>query len=469
MNALPIFLRLEGRPALVVGGGVLAAAKVRLLRAAGAEVTVVAPRLGPELADLAADGAIAHRPRGFVAGDAAGLALVFAATGRPELDGRVAEAARAEGVPANVVDSPALSDFIMPAIVDRDPVVIGISTGGAAPLLARRLRGAIEALLPARLGRLARFAAGFRVAARAAYPEAEAQRRFWQRLFDGPIAAAVLGGDEQAARRAALAEINRPAAGDGGRGIVHIVGAGPGDPDLLTLAALRLLQQADVVVYDRLVGPAILDFARRDAERIYVGKAKGRHAKTQAEINALLAAKAAEGRRVVRLKGGDPFVFGRGGEELGHLRAAGVEVAVVPGITAAAGCAAAAGIPLTHRDHAGAVTFVTGQTGDGAPEADWRALAQAGKAGQTIVVYMGVAAAGRVALRLTAAGLDPATPVAVVENGTLPAQRVATGRLDGLAALLIEHGIEAPALIVIGTVAGFAKATVTPAALAAAS
>ncbi len=464
MNYFPAFLDLNEIPCLVVGGGERAAQKVRLLLKAGAKVTVVAPRAGAEIAGLVGEARLQLVRRGFVAGDVLGRAAVISATGLSEVDARAAEAARDAGVPVNVVDRPDLSSFIVPAIVDRDPVVIGISSGGTSPLLARRVRARIEALLPARLGRLARFAASFRTAVKAVIPDAGARLRFWEGLFDGPVAVDVLSGREAAARERMLALVNRPGAKRTPEGMVHIVGAGPGDPDLLTLKALRLLDQADVVVHDRLIGPDILDYARRDAERIYVGKARGSHARTQDEINALLVDLARAGKRVLRLKGGDPFVFGRGGEELDHLRRHGVRAEAVPGITAATGCAAAVGIPLTHRDHASAVTLVTGHGQNGEPEIDWAALAAAR---QTLVIYMGVSAAGRIAARLIAHGLAPGTPAAVIENGTLDTQKTVTGTLGELAAMIRDNGIEGPAVLVIGDVVAEAGRAALPERLSA--
>ncbi|HEX9770677.1 MAG TPA: siroheme synthase CysG, partial [Kiloniellales bacterium] len=334
-------------------------------------------------------------------------------------------------------------------------VVIGISTGGTAPVLARRIRGAIETLLPSRLGRLARFAESFRSAVAAFISDGRARRDFWDGFFDGPVARAVLAGDERAAREAMLSFVNRRGSPGASEGSVAIVGAGPGDPDLLTLKALAALQSADVVVYDRLVGPEILDRARRDAERIYVGKAKGDHAAGQAEINALLLDHARAGKRVVRLKGGDPFVFGRGGEEVEFLRGHGIAVELVPGITAATASAAAAGIPLTHRGLASAVTLVTGHGAEGEPEVDWAALAGSH---HTVAIYMGLTTAGRVAERLIAAGRAPGTPVAVVSRATLPDQRIETGRLGELERLVRDRAIEGPALILIGEVVALADA-----------
>ncbi len=447
MDYFPIFLDLKGRPALIVGGGGAAARKLRLLQKAHAIVTVVAQRPVGEIE--AADVRLIRR--GFVAGDVNGQAIVFAASGDDSLDDRVAEAARAAGIPVNVLDRASASTFILPAIVERDPVVVAISSGGCAPVLARRLREAIERLLPARLGALARFADGFRGAVKGLLPDPTGRRRFWERFFDGAVAEAVLAGEEAKAREGMISLVNRRAANDsGGAGIVHLVGAGPGSPDLLTVRAVQVMQRADVVVYDRLVGPQILDQARRDAERVYVGKAAGHHSLPQEDINALLARLAGEGKRVVRLKGGDPFIFGRGGEELEYLRKRGIPVEVVPGITAALGCAASVGLSLTHRDHAQALTLVTAEGRDGEPPIDWSALA---KPNQTLAIYMGVGAAGRIAQRLIASGLSPSTPVAVVENGTLPDQRGVVGRLAGLRSLIRETGITGPAIIFVGEVA----------------
>ena len=450
MAHFPVFFDLSDRAALVVGGGELAARKIRLLRKTGARVTVVAPHVNAEIAGLIADGGVAHRSRGFVAGDVIGHAIVIAASGLEWVDGRVSEAARQAGIPVNAVDRRELSDFIVPAIIDRDPIVVAVSSGGTAPVLARRLRERIEAMLPSRLGDLARFAERFRSTVAAVVPSA-ARRRFWENFFAGPVAGQVLAGSARSAREAMLGLVNAQTRIEAGS--VAIVGAGPGDPDLLTLRALRLLQDADVIVHDRLVGEGVLELARRDAERIFVGKARGNHSLSQDGINALLAARAQAGQRVVRLKGGDPFVFGRGGEEVEHLRARGIAVEVVAGITAATGCAAAAGLPLTHRDMAQSVTFVTAHARDGEPQLDWRALATPR---QTLVVYMGVAVADRLASRLIEHGLSADTPVAVIENGTLPTQRVVTGTLRDLGLLITERGIAGPAALVIGEVARLA-------------
>ncbi len=337
MDYLPIFLDVTGRPAVVVGGGYRAAAKARLLTSAGAKVTVVAPEACEEIATLAAAGTIHHLARRFVADDANGACVIFAASGKTEIDAAVAAAARALGIPVNIVDGlrgAGASTFIMPAIVDRDPVVVAVSSGGQFPGLVREVRTRIEALLPARLGAVARFAQRFRGALRAVIGDEAARRRLWQQVLDGPIARAILGNDDAAAAEAMLALLNGGATQAAAWGVVHLVGAGPGDPDLLTLRALHVLQRADVVVYDRLIGDGVLDLARRDAERVLAGKAPGAPGRGQDAINALMVSAARSGKTVVRLKGGDPFIFGRGGEEANDLRARGIAVEVVPGIAA---------------------------------------------------------------------------------------------------------------------------------------
>lgn len=452
MKFFPAFFDLNGRRVVIAGAGEVASRKARLLESAGAEVEFAAPAFDAAFAaDWAGRAALVRSDP-----DAAvlrGAALVFVAV-EDGADAKAwVEAARAAGVPVNAVDRPALSDFATPSIVDRGDVVVAISTGGDAPVLGRRLRAKIEALLPQRLAALAAFAGAFRAAV-AATMAAPVRRAFWERFFDGPIAAQVLSGDDAGARVAMAATLNHPQAQQT-TGAVHIVGAGPGDPELLTLKALRLLQDADVILYDRLVGEGVLSLARRDALRLYVGKAKADHAVPQEEIEALLIAFAREGKMVVRLKGGDPFIFGRGGEELEAVKAAGVPVFVTPGVTAALGCAAAAGLPLTHRDASQALTFVTGHAkDDGDPDLDWAALA---RFGHTLVVYMGVGRAGAIAQRLLENGRAASTPVAVIENGTRADQRILKGALVELARIVRDGGVSGPAILVIGEVA--AKAT----------
>lgn len=452
MKLFPAFFDLSGRRVVVAGAGEAASRKARLLLDAGARVEFAAPEVGPAFASEW-EGRAAIVRSGPDAGLIRGASLVFVALD-DEADAEAwSAAARAAGVPVNAVDRPALSDFATPSIVDRGDVVVAISTGGAAPVLGRRLREKIEALLPQRLAALADFAASFRGAV-AARISLSARRAFWERFFDGPIAAQILDGDDSGARERMTAALNHPQA-EQTAGAVHIVGAGPGDPDLLTLRALRLLHEADVILYDRLVGEGVLKLARRDALKLFVGKAKANHAVPQEEIEARLIAFAREGKTVVRLKGGDPFIFGRGGEELEAVRAAGVPVFVTPGVTAALGCAAAAGLPLTHRDAAQALTFVTGHAkGEADPDLDWGALA---RLGHTLVVYMGVGKADAIAQRLIEHGRLPSTPAAVIENGTRPDQKVLKGTLIELSRLVRDGGVEGPAILVIGEVA--AKAT----------
>ena len=451
----PAFHELSGRRVVIAGGGELAARKARLVAGEGVELVFVAPAFEQAL-EAEWRGRARFIDREAASEDFAGAALAFVAVEDERAAHRLAAAAcrASPRAPVNVVDRPELSDFYTPSIVERGDVVVGISTGGAAPVLGKHLRAEIESLLPRRLGALVAFAREFRSAVAAKIAPAR-RRAFWERFFDGPVAADVLAGKSARAREAMIELVNRPQADETGEGVVHIVGAGPGDPELLTLRALRILQSADVILYDRLVAPEILELARRDADRLYVGKAKADHAVPQDEIEARMIALAREGRTVVRLKGGDPFVFGRGGEELDAVRAAGVAVHVTPGITAATGCAASAGMALTHRDYAQAVTFVTGHAkGEADPDLNWSALAALKN---TLVVYMGVGKAGAIERNLLENGRAAPTPVAVIENGTHTNEKVLTGRLDGLARLVADGGVKGPALLVIGEVAALAR------------
>lgn len=448
MRAFLASIPLSGTRVVVVGSGPMAAAKARLFEESGADLLHFS---GPSAAP---DPEVV--PFWPTLEDFAGARLVFLAGLDPDVVARLSPLARAAGAQVNVVDRPDLSDFHTPALIDRGGVVVGVATAGVAPVLAREVRARIEAALPAGLDRLAGLAESLRQTVLATVPDFLARRRFWEAAFRGPARVLAEEGRIAEARREMLKLLNAPLdAPLAAEGVVHLVGAGPGDPELLTLKALRVLQDADVVVHDRLIPAAILDRARRDAERIHVGKRRGDHSVPQAEIADLLIAEARKGRRVVRLKGGDPFVFGRGGEELDAVRRAGVQVSVVPGVTAALGCAASAGIPLTLRDQAQAVTFVTAETRVGGRAADWSALAAVN---HTLVVYMGVAGAGEVQARLLSAGLEARTPVAVVERGALPDQRVLTGRLDGLADLVRREAVVSPALLIIGETAAWARA-----------
>jgi uroporphyrin-III C-methyltransferase / precorrin-2 dehydrogenase / sirohydrochlorin ferrochelatase len=456
MEYLPIFLRARDRAVTVVGGGLVATRKVELLLRCEARITVVAPDAHRELRELiamTARRALRHVPERFDPHHLDGAELVIAATNSAETNAAVAEAAKARGVPVNVVDDPSLSTFIVPAIVDRAPVVVAVGTGGASPVLARWLRARIEALLPARLGALARFLGRHRDAVRRIVPVLK-RRAFWERVLDGPIATSVLAGDDAQAERAlasTLAAAREPSHGPQ-TGEVYLIGAGPGDPDLLTLKALQFLHKADVVLYDRLVPAAVLDRARRDAMRVSVGKTVGKHEITQERINELLVSHARAGLRVARLKSGDPFIFGRGGEELQALAEAGIPVTVVPGITAALGAAAAAAIPLTHRRAAHAVTLVTGHLAE-AGSLDWPALA---RGGQTVVFYMSIAHLESIVARLLEAGAPANRPVAFVERATQPGERVLRSTLAGAADDARRAQVEAPALFIVGDVTALA-------------
>lgn len=450
MEYLPVFMDVAGRPGLVVGGGQVAARKVELLRRSGMAVRVVAPELCPQLAAEAEAGSIEHRAGRFEEDDLADCRVVVAATDDRAVNEQVAAAADARNLPVNVVDTPDLSTFIVPAVIDRSPLVVALSTGGAAPVLARLLRTKLEAFIPAAYGRLAALVRRFREPVKRAFANGDERRRFWEEVLEGPVADRFLGGDEaggEAALEAAIAAGESP----GAQGEVLLVGAGPGDPDLLTVKALRLMQRADVVVYDRLISPALMDRVRRDAERVFVGKAEGRHTLPQEEINDLLVRLAGEGKRVLRLKGGDPFVFGRGGEEIARLKEAGVSFQVVPGITAALGCAAYGGIPLTHRDHAHAAVFVTGHLCNGTLELPWETLVQPH---QTVVVYMGLKGLPQLARGLIDRGVPPDRPAALVEQGTTSAQRVITGTLADLPERVAGTEVHPPTLVIVGDVVG---------------
>ncbi|MFB2873216.1 siroheme synthase CysG [Aeromonas jandaei] len=445
MDYLPIFCRLDNKPVLLVGGGEVAERKARLLLDAGAHLTVVAPELDPELAELAANGSIEWLAGEFAPAQLTGKWLVVAATDRREVNALVYQSANQARIFANVVDDPKRSSFIMPSIIDRSPLMVAISSGGKAPVLARLLREKLEALLPQHLGAVATFAGSLRERVKARFASMGERRRFWERLLGADrLGQALARGDHASAHRLAdslFADESHSS------GEVVLVGAGPGDPGLLTLHALRQMQQADVVVYDRLVSDEVMALVRRDAKRIFVGKQAGNHCVPQEGINQLLLEEAQKGQRVVRLKGGDPFIFGRGGEELETLVGTGIGFQVVPGITAASGCAAYAGIPLTHRDHAQSVRFVTAHGKGGARDLDWPLLA---KDKQTLVFYMGLSSCATIREQLLAHGKGGDTPVALIERGTQPCQRIIRGTLDELPTLAV--GVESPALIMVGSV-----------------
>lgn len=448
MEYLPVCLQLRGMPVLMVGAGVVATRKARLLHRAGAQLHVIAPSVTEELVSLVNDPSRITKAA-WAGQSVAQYRAVIAATPDRAVNRAVSAAAQALNIPVNVVDDPALCSFIIPAIVDRNPLLIGISSSGAGPVLARKIRSTIESLYPPAYGALARFMGERRARVAETIGEETLRRYFWERMLDSTIVNQVLRGDVVAADARFDAALNDT--DELNKGAVYLIGAGPGDPDLMTFKALRLLQRADVVLYDRLVGPGILELARRDAERIYVGKQRSDHAMPQSDINQALLDMAKSGKRVARLKGGDPFIFGRGGEEIEGLMAAGIEFEVVPGITAASGAACYAGIPLTHRDHAQSVRFITGHTKNHQLDLAWSSFLNPA---ETLVFYMGLAGLAIIVRELIAAGRCADTPVAIVEKATLPAQRVISGTLATIVAAVSEAKPEAPTLLIIGSVVG---------------
>lgn len=449
MDFFPVFLNLKKRPCAVVGGGEVASRKISLLLDAGALVTVYSPALGDTIRRWAEEGKIRHVPGDFRPEMLEDCVLAIAATDDASVNRQVSETARSRGIPVNVVDQPELCTFIMPSIIDRSPVMIAVSTGGRSPVLARLIRARLESLIPADYGRLARLVTAFRDKVKQTFKHPPRRRQFWEEVLQGRIAELVYSGQDKAAEKALQEKIDSVDGDKAQDGEVYLVGGGPGDPDLLTFRALRLMQQADVVVYDRLVSPAVLELVRRDAERIYAGKERDNHALPQEDINHLLVRLAKEGKRVVRLKGGDPFIFGRGGEEIDTLAAEGIPFQVVPGITAAAGCAAYAGIPLTHRDYAQSVVFVTGHLQDGTVNLNWKALVQPD---QTIVFYMGLHGIDTICRELMRHGMPPTTLAALVQQGTTRNQRVLTADLATLPAMVEKAQVKAPTLIIVGDV-----------------
>ncbi len=443
------FLDLAGRRAVVVGGGPVAARRCEALVACGAEVRVVAPTLCARLEALRAAGTVRHEARRYRAGDLAGADLALAATDERAVNAAIAAEAKAGRVLVNVADDSALSTFDVPMVVERLPVQVAISSGGTSPVIARRLRTWVEAVIPAAFGRVAALAGRFRDASRRRFPDPPARARFWDAILDGPVARLALAGREAEAARALALALADPGHTGERRGLVSLVGCGPGHPDLLTLRALQAMQRADVVLHDHLVPAPIVALAARGAQRIGVGKERDNHTLPQGEINALMVRLAREGRRVVRLKGGDPFLFGRGGEEAEELAAHGVEFEVIPGVTAATGAGVCAGIPLTHRDCAHACVFVTGHLKSGEALLDWHALV---RPNQTVAVYMGLHGLAPICAGLVAHGLPAGWPAALVERGSLPEQRVIEGTLDSLPAMALRERVRSPALLIVGEV-----------------
>lgn len=447
MQALPIFFNIKHRLCVVIGGGEVAARKVTMLLKANADVIVYSPNVGHELKAMAASGTIRYVETAFDASQLKNACLVIAATDDAKVNVAVSETAKAMNTPVNVVDAPQLCTFTMGSIIDRSPVVIAVSSEGTAPVLARYIRTRIETMLPASYGRIAAIAGEFREQVKAKFETIQSRRRFWESVLQGPMVERILSGQEQAARDLLTGLLKDDA--DFNKGEVFLVGGGPGDPDLLTFRALRLMQQCDVCVYDKLVSPEVMELVRRDAELIYVGKARDQHTMPQEEINDLLARLALEGKRVLRLKGGDPFIFGRGGEEIETLMQHGVPFQVVPGITAANGVSSYAGIPLTHRDYAQACLFITGHLKDGTIDLDWQAMA---RPRQTVVIYMGLVGLAEICKQLMLHGVSPDMPAAVVQQGTTHRQRVVTATIQDLAEKVVEAEIKAPSLTIIGEV-----------------
>ena len=468
MNTFPLFFKLEDRKVLIVGGGDVALRKADLLRRAGTCITVLAPSISTEIQALLSDSKHELIYENYNKAYMAGARVIIAATDDEALNHQIHADATELNIPVNVVDTPHLCDFIFPAIVDRNPIVIGISSNGKAPVLARLLRARLETLIPQGYGKLAKLAGEFRGEVKAKIPTLTGRRQFWEKAFEGQVSQLMFAGNENEAAAQLQADLDHTAeaiASSGKNaldnafsesqsvknvmGEVYIVGAGPGDPELLTFKALRLMQQADIVYYDALVSPQVLDLCRRDADKVFVGKKRSNHAVAQLGINELLVNSAKEGRRVVRLKGGDPFIFGRGGEEIESLRAHGVPYQVVPGITAANAAASYAGIPLTHRDHSQSVRFVTGFLKAGAPNSNFKSFLNTD---ETVVFYMGLHSLPRLTEGLTEAGRSSDTPIAIVSNASMPNQQVLTGTLADIVELQEKNQLPTPALLIMGDV-----------------
>ena len=448
MDYFPVFLDIKQRRCLLVGGGDVATRKGRLLAKAGAILRVVAPQISPELRDLVQQCHGEIHLREYQASDVDDCVLAIAATDIDSLNQIISEDAKAKNIPVNVVDSPALCTYITPAIIDRSPLVIAISSGGESPVLARLIRAKLETLIPNSYGVLAQFASRWRERIKNRFADTDQRRRFWEKILQGPAAELVFNGQDAQADKLLSDAIQQDDASLT-QGEVYLVGGGPGDPELLTLRALRLMQQADVVLYDRLVSDGVMELVRRDAERIYVGKRRSEHIMEQENINQLLVDLAQQGKRVLRLKGGDPFIFGRGGEEIELLAQHHIPFQVVPGITAASGCAAYAGIPLTHRDYAQSVRFVTGHLKDDSTNLHWPELAAPG---QTLVFYMGLVGLADICAALIAHGRAPETPVALIEKGTTRDQRVLIADLSSIAETVAQNDVHGPTLLIIGEV-----------------
>jgi len=449
MDYFPLFINLKEQNCLVVGAGEIACRKVELLAKAGAHVYVIAPHICSNMQTLADNNpAIKIEKKEFSPNDIQQQRLIISATNQAVVNEQVAELAEQHNIPVNVVDNPKLCRFIVPAIIDRSPVIAAVSSGGSSPVLARLLRSKLESLIPPAFGQLAELAEKYRESVKTHIHPPSQRRIFWENVLQGSIAELFYSGKKQEAETRLQAAITKTDSSTV-TGEVYLVGAGPGDPDLLTFRALRLMQQADVVVYDRLVSDEILELVRRDAEKIYVGKQRDNHSLAQESINELLARLAKSGKRVVRLKGGDPFIFGRGAEEIETLVKENINFQVVPGITAASGCATYAGIPLTHRDHAQSCTFVTGHLKDNSVNLNWKQLATPN---QTIVIYMGLVGLETICQSLIKHGASPDLPIALIQQGTTHTQRVITATLSTIYDTIKDENIQPPTLFIIGTV-----------------
>lgn len=449
MDFLPIFLDLKQQSCLVVGGGDIAARKAGLLLKAQAVVTIVAPKLSSSTQKLVISQQVHWLEARFDPSQLGQERLVIAATDDEKVNAAVYEAAKARNILVNVADSPDHCDFILASILDRSPIVVAVSSGGDSPVLARNLRARLETLIPPSYSKLGDLVGRYRDKVKQKFENVSQRRRFWESVLEGPVADHMMAGREELAEKTLLEKLQDPDNKDLGRGEVYLVGAGPGDPDLLTFKALRLMQQADVVFYDRLVSKEILALVRKEAELIYVGKQRAWHAVRQEEINDLLLQHAKQGKRVLRLKGGDPFIFGRGGEEIETLADEKIPFQVVPGITAASGCASYAGIPLTHRDYAQSCVFVTGQLKQGELDLNWESLVQPR---QTVVVYMGLAGLPELSRQLQAHGMPADKPAALVQQGTTENQKVWISTIDELPLLAEREQPVAPTLVIIGEV-----------------
>ncbi len=449
MDFLPLFLDIKNKPCLIVGGGAIAERKVSILKRAQAKITIIAPEITQELQRRVDSNSISWQQKSFVEDDLLDYQLVMAATDNRDVNAEIAMLCRQKNILVNAADDAKNCDFILPSIIDRSPVQIAVSTGGASPVLARMLRTKLENCTPAAYGALAKLIEDNRVRVKEKFASVNQRRKFWEQVLQGPIAELVFANQIDAAQKLLAENIQLADKNEISQGEVYLVGAGPGDPDLLTFRALRLMQQADVVVYDRLVSQQIMDLVRKDAEQIYAGKERSQHTLPQETINELLVRLAKEGKRVLRLKGGDPFIFGRGGEEIATLIDEQIPFQVVPGITAATGCAAYSGIPLTHRDYSQAAIFATGHLRDGTVDLNWEMLAHSN---QTLVFYMGLQGLENICENLNKHGLDATTPAALIMQGTTTNQKVIIGNLNTLPKLVQQHHVKPPTLVIIGAV-----------------